>query len=304
MGKNGLRVVEAEVIEVDVRPGTLFQIGRNRLSRLVVHQPNHDVAADEGLEVDDDRAQRRVVGTGDGEDDLRVRVVTLTGDRREEHVDARARERAAGDEKARIRLGHTEGYGRQRALSDASTGVAAHPVSAGLATFLVGSLPGNDVALHERERIARRGPVVHGAALEIEIQHASVGHCGNALRGHARLVGDVDAALHARQPMAGNRAVIDVALGCREGDVGPRRFVEDLRALDVQGLERDVVDHQLAVDDGDPHRLARARPQRRVADTVNLATDTSVSEHRRLEGVFPIERGRLGRRRLGRDVGA
>ena len=303
-GEERSRFVEAEVVEVDVRPRALFEVRGHRLPCFVVHQANHDVAAHEGLEVDNDRAQRGVVGAGDREDDVRVRVVTLTGNRREQQVDARARERATGDEEARIRLAHAEGNGGQRALAHASTGVAADPVAAGLPTLLVGALAGNDVALDEREGIAGRGPVVHGAALEIEVQHASVGHRRHAVRRHPRLVGDVDAALHARQPMAGDRTVVDVALGGRERDVGTRRFVENLRALDVHALERDVVHHQLAVDDGDAHRLARARPQRRVADTVDLATDPPVSDHRRLEDVFPIEGGRLGRRRLRRDVGA
>ena len=81
-------------------------------------------------------------------------------------------------------------------------------------------------------------------------------------------------------------------------------LVENLRALDVEPLERDVVHHQLAVDDGDADRLARAGPERRVADAVDVAADAAIPEHRRFEDVLAVDGCRLGCRRLARDVGA
>ena len=74
--------------------------------------------------------------------------------------------------------------------------------------------------------------------------------------------------------------------------------------LTIEPLERDVVHHQLAVDDGDADRFARAGPERRVADAVDVASHAAVAEHRRFEDVLPVDGCRLGGRGLAGDVDA
>ena len=55
------RVVKAEVVEVDVRPGALPEVDGGRRAALVVHEADEDVAAGVRLEIDDRGAQQRAV---------------------------------------------------------------------------------------------------------------------------------------------------------------------------------------------------------------------------------------------------
>ena len=201
-------------------------------------------------------------------------------------------------------MAHAKRRRCQRSLARTSAGVAADPVTAGLSAPLVGVLSRDDIPLHHCEGIAGRGPIVQRAALEVQIDRASVRLSRHAVGRHARLVGNVETPFHTRQSMARHRTVVDVALRGRERDVGPGGLVENLWALDVEPLERDVVHHQLAVDDGDADRLTRARPERRVADAIDITSDAAVPEHRRLEDVLAIDGRGFGGRRLGKDVPA
>ena len=75
-----------------------------------------------------------------------------------------------------------------------------------------------------------------------------------------------------------------------EGHARRGSLVEDLSGADVVFLQREVVDHQLAVDDGDANVFARLRPQRRIANAVDVPTDTAVPQHGRFQCVFAVNR--------------
>ena len=153
---------------------------------------------------------------------------------------------------------HPERRRRERALPRAARTPLLTQYAPGLSAVAVSV---GRVGFDELEGIAGRRPVIQRAGLEIEIERAAVRLGRHALRRHARRVRDVEAALHARGAVAGQRAEVGVALRRLERDAGGRAFVEDLRALDVLLLERDVVHHQLAVDDGDADGLARDAPR-------------------------------------------
>ena len=93
-GNARLRLVEAEVVEVDVAHGP-SRYHRHGLARLVVHQLNRDVLADVRLQVDDHGAHRPAVGARHREDHLPLGFLACG---HEQQIDARAREGTAGQE--------------------------------------------------------------------------------------------------------------------------------------------------------------------------------------------------------------
>ena len=158
---------------------------------------------------------------------------------RRHHFHARAGKRSAGHEEAGVRVSHRNGTDDSvpfRALRRR----AADPVRAGVAV----ARPGLALALDELERVAGGCPIVQRAVLEIQVERASVRLGRDAFR-WARFVRHVEAAVHAGRPVTGHGAVIGVAFGRLERDAGGRPLVENLRALDPQLFQDDVVHHQL-----------------------------------------------------------
>ena len=154
--------------------------------------------------------------------------------------------------------------------------------------------PGLALGLDELERVACGCPIVQCAVLEIQIERASVRRGRGTLRCRERFGRHLEAADHAGLPVAGHGAKVGVAFGRFERDAGGGPLVENLRTLDPELFQHDVVHHRFAVDHRDANRLARAGPQRRVAHAVDLASDAAIPQHRRLQDVFAIDgAGRL-----------
>ena len=256
--KERLGVVEAEAIEVDVRPRVFLDVGRGRRAGLLVDDADEDVPAGVGPQIDDRRTQARAVGAADRVDDL-----LIVG---QHQLDARALECAARDQEAGVRLRHPERRRRQRPLSarcpSRRCSPSRCPTDRG-STLLLSAPPSG-----------RPSPLTRSNASPVAVQLSSVPvsksrfsarppASGVVPFGRRPRVGDFEPAFHAGGAVPGQRTEIGVGRGGLERDVRGRALVEDLRALDLALVERDVVHHQLAVDDGDADGLAGAGPQRR-----------------------------------------
>ncbi len=145
-----------------------------------------------------------------------------------------------------------------------------------------------DCPVHNPEGRAGRRPVLECAALEIEGQRLAVPLRRHTFRTLARGVGHIQAPFHACCAVTGNGAVVGVAPVGTERQARAGTLLENLGALDLMLFECDVMDHQLAVDDGDAHGFPGQSPDRRVPDTVDFSSDSAVPQYRRFQRVLAV----------------
>ena len=100
-GEKRPRLMKAEVVEIDVRPGMLFDVDRGRRSRFLVDEPDEDLFSGVSLQIDHHRAEQRPIRAGD-----RVDRRVFVG---QDELDPRAGERSAGHQEAGVGLGDCEG---------------------------------------------------------------------------------------------------------------------------------------------------------------------------------------------------
>ncbi len=157
LGERRLRIVEAEVVEIQMAPAGVA----------VVHQPNEDLFADVGLQIDDHGCHIFDIRAGGAEDCLLVLF--------QHQLDAGRFVTSAADQERGVRRGDFERRRGERAARPIRVQlVAAYPKVA-LVPALHGRFANVDDVAFDRlvgEGVARGMPVLERAGFEVQVQPA------------------------------------------------------------------------------------------------------------------------------------